>query len=123
MLGLYWCARLLLAENQYRLQLIQSLDSSDGADYIPCYKEEADMYATYLIDTAVAVDQYEGTPLSRDFAMRAPLHFARQWWTLSADQMRLQSTLDLETRLRADLPEIDWETLLYYSFLAIMWLV
>jgi hypothetical protein len=123
MLGLYWCARLLLAESQYRLQLIQSLDSSNDADYLPCYKEEADMYATYLLETAMAVDQYEGTLLSRAFAMRAPLHFARQWWTFSADQTQSELTLDLETRLRADLPETDWETLLYYSFIGIMWLV
>jgi hypothetical protein len=124
MLGLYWCARLLLAESQYRLQMIQPLNPSDEeTEDLPCYKDEAEMYAIYLLETAMAVDKYEGTTLSRTFAMRAPLHFARQWWSFTADQTRLKSTTDLEMRLRADLPDIDWETVLYYSFLGIMWFV
>jgi hypothetical protein len=123
MLGLYWSVRLLLAESRDRLQMMQSVYPADDVHNLQCYKEEADMYATYLLDTAVTIDRCEGPALSKAFVMRAPLHFARNWWTFSADKERLDVTLRLERRLRAGLPQIDWDTLLYWSFLPMLWLV
>jgi len=123
MLGLYWSARLLLAKCGDQLLMMQSLNPPCDVDDIQCHKKEADMYATYLLEAAMAIDRYEGTTLSKAFAIRAPLHFARGWWNFSADKTRLEETLNLEGRLQSDLPGIDWDTLLYWSFLPLMWLV
>ena len=123
MLGLYWSVRLLLAESRDRLQMMQSVYPSDDVHNQQCYKDEADMYATLLLGTAITIDNWEGPALSKAFVMRAPLHFARNWWTFSADKERLDVTLRLERRLRAGLPQIDWDTLLYWSFLPMLWLV
>lgn len=122
-LGLYWSSRLLLAESRYQLQKVQLSGRTDEPDAVQSYKDEADMYAIYLFDAATAMDKYEGSTLSKAFAMRAPLYFASQWWTLSADRARLQSTLEFKSRLQSELSQIDWDTLLYWSFLPIMWLV
>lgn len=123
MLGLYWSARLLLAQIRDRLQMMQSLDFSHRVDNPQRYKDEADMYATFLLDSAMVINKYEGSALSKAFAMRAPLHFAREWWTFSADKARLKSTLKLERRLLSDLPGIDWDTVMYWSFLPLVWFV
>lgn len=123
MLGLYWSVRLLLAQSRDRLQMMQSVYPSDNVDNLQFHKNEADMYATYLLETAMAIERNEGPALSKAFAMRAPLHFAREWWTFSADKTRLESTMVLERRLRSGLPHFDWDTLLYWSFLPMLWLV
>ena len=123
MLGLYWTARLLLAQSRDRLQMMQCLDLSYQVDNPHCYKDEADMYATYLLNSTMVINRYEGPPLSKAFAMRGPLHFAREWWTFSADKARLRATVNIERRLRANLPGIDWDTVLYWSFLPLVWFV
>jgi hypothetical protein len=123
MLGLYWSARLLLAQSRDRLQMMQSLNYSYDVDNPQRYKNEADMYATHLLNSAMVISKYEGSALSKAFAMRASLHFAREWWTFSADKTRLQTALRLEKRLRSNLPGIDWDTVLYWSFLPLVWFV
>jgi hypothetical protein len=123
MLGLYWSARLLLAQSRDRLQMMQSLNYSYDVDNPQRYKNEADMYATHLLNSAMVINKYEGSTLSKAFAIRASLHFAREWWTFSADKTRLQTTLRLERRLRSNLPGIDWDTVLYWSFLPLVWFV
>jgi hypothetical protein len=123
MLGLYWSARLLLAQSRDRLQMMQSLNYSYDVDNPQRYKNEADMYATHLLNSAMVINKYEGSALSKAFAMRASLHFAREWWTFSADKTRLQTTLRIEKRLRSNLPGIDWDTVLYWSFLPLVWFV
>lgn len=123
-LGLYWCSRLLLAECSAQLQSIaDSGRGSQRSEVIHCYEDEADMYAAYLFDAAVAIQKYEGSALSKAMAVRTPLYFAGKWWLRSGDRRRLQKVLDMESRMRSDLPAIDWDTVLYWSFVAIMWLV
>lgn len=116
-LGLYWSSRLLLADSLYQLHNVSPRTGVHDADASQRYKDEADTYATHLVETALAVQIYEGSNLSRAFAARAPLHFASRWWEKSADKIRLRSVLEFESRLRLDLPSIDWDTLLYWSTL------
>jgi len=123
MLGLYWTARVLLAQCRDRLQMMQSINFSHIADNPHRYKDEADMYATYLLNSAMVINKYEGPPLSKAFAIRGSLHFAREWWTFSADKARLKAALNIERRLRVNLPGIDWDTVLYWSFLPLVWFV
>ena len=123
MLGLYWSVRLLLAKSRDQLQMMQSLDGSHDSVHLQYYKNEADMYATYLLNTAIWIERNDGPALSKAFSMRAPLHFAREWWTFSADKTRLELTLTLERRLWSSLPQIDWDSILYWSFLPMLWLV
>lgn len=122
-LGLYWSCRLLLAKSQYQLHETFPGICEHDTDASQRYRDEADIYATYLFETALAVQIYEGSNLSKAFAARAPLHFAVQWWKKSGDEMRLRSVLEFESRLRLNMPSIDWDTLLYWSFFPILWLV
>jgi hypothetical protein len=120
-LGLYWSLRLLLAECIYLLNSSDALaDTSEHAMRLA--KSEASMYATLLVETAAVFQNLDGAILSKATGMRAPLHFAKQWWMRLADKTKIHATEVMEHQLQADLPGIEWISLLYWSFMSASWL-
>lgn len=120
-LGLYWSLRLLLAECLY---LLNASDPSTTAreHATQLAKSEACMYAALLVETATVIQSLEGASLSKATGMRAPLHFAKLWWTRLADESRVHEIEVMEYELQAELPGIEWISLLYWSFMAASWL-
>jgi hypothetical protein len=120
-LGLYWSLRLLLAECLY---LLNSSDAQANTreHATRLAKSEASMYATLLVETAAVFRNLDGAMLSKATGMRAPLHFAKQWWMRLADKSKIHAVDVMEHRLQADLLGIEWISLLYWSFMSASWL-
>jgi hypothetical protein len=120
-LGLYWSLRLLLAECIY---LLNSSDAQANTreHAMRLAKSEASMYAALLVETAVVFQNLDGAILSKATGMRAPLHFAKQWWIRLADKSKTHAVEVMEYQLQADLPGIEWISLLYWSFMSASWL-
>jgi hypothetical protein len=120
-LGLYWSLRLLLSECVY---LLNSSDAQANTreHAMRLAKSEASMYATLLAETAAVFQTLDGAILSKATGMRAPLHFAKQWWMRLADKNNIHAIEVMEHQLQADLPGIEWISLLYWSFMSASWL-
>jgi hypothetical protein len=85
-------------------------------------KSEASMYATLLVETAAVFQRYDDAILSKATGIRAPLHFAKQWWLRLGDKKRAHAIEVLECQLQAELPRFAWFALLYWCFMAASWL-
>lgn len=120
-LGLYWSMRLLLAESLFYLHTLVT-PTRISRQAVQLAKNEASMYASLLRETAVALESFKGTRLSQAIGMRAPLHFAKQWWSRVRNKGQVQAIETIESELKADLPGIEWTSLLYWSFMAASWL-
>lgn len=120
-LGLYWSLRLLLAESLYLLNSCEPPTATRHHE-MQLARSEASMYAALLRETAIVLQNGEGAQLSKALGMRAPLHFAKQWWIRLGDKAQVHEIEAMERQLQADLPGIEWISLLYWSFMAASWL-
>lgn len=120
-LGLYWSLRLLLAESLYLLNTCEPATATRNHE-MRLARSEASMYAALLRETAIVLQNGEGAQLSKALGMRAPLHFAKQWWMRLEEKAQVHEIEVMERQLQIDLPGIEWISLLYWSFMAASWL-
>lgn len=116
-LGLYWCLRLLLAECLYLLNSAGS-PTTTRRRAAQLSKREANIYAALLLETSQVVQGLDGSAMGKATSVRAPLLFAKKWWTRIGMRKEVHAAEVIEHQLRTQLPGIEWITLLYFSFMA-----
>lgn len=112
-LGVYWTCLLLLNHAwlcvshvaQHRFQACQLSLAADSCADMLCKS------IPYLLNTA------DGH-ISKALAVRAPLHFAKDWWR-KRDQTKLLWCNEVELQLRKEVPYLNWDALLPCTFSAL----
>lgn len=114
--SLYWILRLLIC------QCVLDLNANlvDRRDHL--YREKADRYAALLRLNFFYLSGTSGGPICRGLAVRALLYFAGKWYETSSNQTWLAWCNMNEAQVRAEMEWIDWDALLLWSQLALLWL-
>ncbi|KAK5126088.1 hypothetical protein LTR85_011443 [Meristemomyces frigidus] len=118
--ALYWTCLLLLRQSRWDLTSRRTAADASQPDLVAEIDEIADLLCEsvpYLSATA------EGL-VCRAMAVRAPLHFAGQWFerTRIANEEKLSWCRDVEQRIRKEVPFLQWDAVLPWSFKAMLWL-
>jgi hypothetical protein len=119
--GLLWCLLLLIHESIYDLAGSQQSEIYSVTQQMSFRK--AKTYALLLHGSVHRLCRQAGAPLSQALAVSAPLHFARRWFSRIFDIERFEGCVRLQKSLRAKAPYLDWDIILFWSFVCVNWLV
>lgn len=119
-LNFYWVNKLLICQCLLDLEDLLPADSpaSKGQDFAA----EAERFAALLCRSIPGMAECCGGMVSKGLAMRAPLHFASRWYEKSGYAEGLDWCREVEDRLRAELKWLNWDALLPWAFVALLWL-
>ena len=113
----YWTCLLLLRTALLDLSICQpqcSVQRSLSAEITLCAEGLCKL-------VEMQIQQAENL-LSKVFAVRAPLHFASEWFQQVHNYEKLQWCQAQETQLREELSFLNWDAALLWSFMALHWL-
>jgi hypothetical protein len=121
--ALVWCLLLLLHESVYELtrSLLDEIHIVSVTEVVT--PDKVNTYAVLLYQSVHHLYQQAGAPLSKALAVSAPLHFVKRWYSRVCDTKQVERCIALESDLQESAPNLDLDIALFWSFLAINWLL
>lgn len=122
-LNFYWVTRLLIAQCLLDLEsLLPPEHAATESSSCQDFAVEAERFASLLCRSIPSMAESCGGMISKGLAMRAPLHFAGRWYERSGYAKGLEWCKDVECQLRGEMAWLNWDALLPWSFVALLWL-
>jgi hypothetical protein len=121
--ALVWCLLLLLHESVYDLTRLLPDEIRIISVTEVVTLDKVNTYAVLLYQSVHRLCQQAGAPLSKALAVSAPLHFVKRWCSRVCDTKQFERCIALEIHLRESAPYLDLDVALFWSFLAINWLL
>lgn len=111
--ALFWTCMLLVRE---------AIHYTDGHDHGTAIRNcecsrDIDECADLLLDCLPYLWQSQNGILGKAFAIRAPVHFATEWYRQAENALKSQACQVAEKCYRDQVPFIEWDALLPWSFL------
>lgn len=122
-MNFYWVNKLLIAECLLDLERLHPLDPPDSNNSTSQdFSAEAERFAALLCRSIPSMAECCGGLISKGLAMRAPLHFASRWYEKSGYVNGLMWCEEVESQLKTEMCWLNWDALLPWSFVALLWL-
>ncbi|KAK4493864.1 hypothetical protein PRZ48_015049 [Zasmidium cellare] len=100
----------------------QSMVHRTNGSLVTSARAAADACAKELMESVPSLAASTGGDVGKAMAVRAPFHFVSTWYRRSSNERGLARCSNVESRYRDACSYLDWDALLPFGFLTILWI-